>query len=225
MQNDKSFLASFFQKNSKFEKYFEILIEWNQRINLTAIVDRDEVFKKHFLDSVLCEYLIEKGASVLDIGSGAGFPALPLAILRDDANFLLIETVGKKIKFLNEVIDVLKIGNARALNMRIEDLKKVEGSKFDYVTAKAVAKLNILAEYALPYLKIGGRLIAYKSSNVDEELIEAKSAIKIMGGILDDVIEMDLDEDIKRKFVVIKKIAECDKKYPRDGNKPRLKPL
>jgi len=226
MKKDNSYLPAFLEKNKdEFEKYFEMLAEWNDKINLTTIINREDVFIKHFLDSVLPIDFIDSAASVLDIGSGAGFPALPLAIMRKDLNFCLVESVGKKGAFLNEVIRKLAMANCEVWNGRIEDLKNVNDKKFDFVSAKAVARLNVLIEYGMPYLKVGGKLIAYKSSDVDEEIEEAKNALRIMGGEVEKTIEMDLDEQTKRKFIFIKKIQECDKKYPRQGNKPRLKPL
>jgi len=225
MENSKSFLPAFLNKNREFEIYFQLLIKWNEKINLTTIIEREDVFKKHFLDSILAETFINNGARVLDIGSGAGLPALPLAIIREDLNFLLVECVGKKARFLDEVIKELALANCEVWNGRIEDLKKSEKIRYDYVTAKAVASLATLIEYALPYLKIGGRLLAYKSSDVDDELINAKNALIVMGGEVEKIEELFLDSNIKRKFIFIKKIKECDNKYPRDGNKPRIKPL
>ncbi|MCL2556010.1 MAG: 16S rRNA (guanine(527)-N(7))-methyltransferase RsmG [Firmicutes bacterium] len=232
MENSKSFLpaflqksTAFLQKNEKFEKYFEILINWNNKINLTTIIEKEEVYLKHFLDSIIAEEFIDNGASVLDIGSGAGFPALPLAIIREDINFLLVEAVGKKVNFLNEVIKELAITNSKVIHSRIEDLKKINKTKYDYVTAKAVAKLNTLIEYALPYLKIGGKLIAYKSNDIDEEIKDAKNALCELCGEIVKIGEIQLDENIKRKIIVIQKIKENNNKYPREGNKPRIKPL
>ncbi|MBQ4049304.1 MAG: 16S rRNA (guanine(527)-N(7))-methyltransferase RsmG [Clostridia bacterium] len=205
-----------------YEKYYEFLTEWNEKINLTTITQKDEVYKKHFLDSILIKDEFKSGARVLDIGSGAGFPAVPLKIEREDLNFTLIDSVGKKVDFLNNLIAHLELKNIVAIKSRIEEHKVFD---YDYVTSRAVAPLCVLVEYCLPFLKEGGVMVAYKSVNCDEELQEAKKAIELLGGKVDKIEEKSLDEETKRRFIFIKKIKPSPKGYPRGQNKPRLKSI
>lgn len=206
----------------KFDKYREMLVEWNNKFNLTSITDKAEVELKHFIDSLAGLSFIN--GSVLDVGSGAGFPSLPLAIIRQDCKFTLADATGKKITFLNEVIQELELTNARTIHIRAEDLPKDE--YYDCVVARAVAPLNVLAEYCIPFLKIGGEFIAYKAYDIDEELNASKTAIHILGAKTDKVVEVPLFEsEIIRKLVIIKKISKTKPIYPRSGNKPKLAPL
>lgn len=206
----------------KFDLYYDLLIEWNKKFNLTAVTERDKVELLHFKDSLLGEDLFEEGAKVLDVGSGAGFPAIPLKIVRNDLAFTLIDSVNKKTEFLKEVISRLELSDIRAIHTRIEDLKERD---FDVVCARAVAPLNVLAEYCLPFVKTGGKMIAYKSRDIDEEIDQARKAIEFLGGSEPITVERELGEEIKRKFVIIKKIKESPQGYPRGGNKPRSKPI
>lgn len=206
----------------RFETFFQMLIEWNQKFNLTAITQKEDVYIKHFLDSAVSLHYILPNAYVLDIGCGAGFPSIPLSLLRSDLRFLAIDSSAKKISFVNEVISNLNIKNFIALHTRIEDLKDFN---FDVTVSRAVAPMNILCEYALPFLKIGGLAIFYKT-DIEEELNTAKKAIKILGGSIKDVITFTLPKtDIFRSLVLIKKISDTPKIYPRPLNKPRKEPL
>ena len=213
-------------QSEQFYKYYCLLKEWNEKINLTTIIDEDEVIKKHFLDSVISVNQINFGARIIDIGSGAGFPGIPLKILRDDLNITLVDSVNKKVVFLNEVIKTLNLKNIFAIHSRIEDLanKKEYRERFDFVVSRAVSKLNTLCEYALPFLKINGKLIAYKAFNVDEEIDEAKNAIFVLGGQYVKTEKINFF-DMERNFIIVKKIKPTDKKYPRNGNKPRITPI
>lgn len=209
--------------DARFDKYFELLIETNEKINLTAITGREEVYKKHFYDSVLPEKLIPLHADVLDVGSGAGFPGIPLKLVRKDLNVTLLDSLKKRIDFLNRVINELAIDGIRAVHSRIEDLK--ERQNFDVVLTRAVAPLNTLCEYCLPFVKKGGFMLAYKGQNVSDEIQGAFKAASICGGGKLQVIEIPLDEQITRSFVIIPKEKDTPAKYPRGGNKPRLSPL
>ena len=209
--------------NEKFEKYYNLLIEWNEKFNLTSITEKDKVELLHFKDSILPADLIPQNAKVLDIGSGAGFPAIPLKIVRDDISITMVDSVNKKVTFLTEVIQSLGLKNITAVHKRIEELSKQE--KFDVVTSRAVAPLNVLCEYCLPFVKKNGFMLAYKSSNISEEIDGAKNAIKILGGGEAEIKEIELNEEITRTFVIIKKIKDTPSSYPRGGNKPRLKPI
>lgn len=208
-------------QDSRFETFYNELISYNQKVNLTAITQKDDVYLKHFLDSVTaCEFL-QPNAYVLDIGCGAGFPSIPLKLLRPDLKFLLIDSSAKKINFVNHIIQTLNLSDIFAMHTRIEELKNQD---FDYTLARAVAPLNVLCEYSLPYLKLGGQAIFYKS-DISQELPSAQNAIEFLGGKVRTIFEFDLEQDIKRSFVIIQKIKQTPAGYPRPLNKPRKNPL
>ena len=214
------------QQAEMFEKYYNMLIEANNKINLTSITEQRDVIVKHFLDSVIASNFIPKGVRVIDIGCGAGFPSIPIKIMREDLDFLLVDSVNKKVNFVNEAITNLEMQNISALHSRIEDLahKTEYCEKFDIVVSRAVAKLNTLCEYAIPFLSVGGIFVAYKSDSIEEELEEAKKAISLLGGQIDKIFNCEI-EDNKRSLIIIKKVKQTPEKYPRDKNKPRLDPL
>lgn len=211
---------------SQFEMYYNLLIEWNEKFNLTAITDEDEVIEKHFIDSVLPHNVIKENSKIIDIGAGAGFPGIPLKILRPDLNFILIDSVNKKITFISEVISKLSLTGIVAIHTRIEDLaiNPAYREKLDICISRAVARLNTLVEYSLPFIKVGGEMVAYKSRQIDEEIEEAKKAIKLLGGKLKELTVNNL-ENSDRNVVVIEKISECPEKYPRSKNLPRTNPI
>ncbi len=210
---------------SQFETYYNLLKEWNEKFNLTTILSEEDVVIKHFLDSVLCVKNLKNGSKILDIGSGAGFPALPLKIVNDSLNITMIDSVNKKVTFLNEVISKLNLKNAHAYHTRAEDMAKGERREsFDYVVSRAVASLNTLSEYCLPFVKIGGYFVAYKSEKAEEEIELSGRAIEKLGGKIEKTDEIDLF-GAKRKFIYIKKISSTPKTFPRGKNKPRLAPL
>lgn len=210
-------------ENEKFDMYCKILIEWNEKINLTAITEPEEIKTKHFRDSVLPIDEIPENASLLDIGSGAGFPGIPLKIVRPDLKITLLDSLQKRIKFLDYAISALHLVNITCVHSRIEDFKPKES--FDVVTARAVAPLATLSEYALPFVKLGGKFIAYKSSNVNDELNAARKIISLCGGDNIEVKTAFLDETTVRSFVIVEKTKHCPPSYPRGGNKPRLSPI
>lgn len=207
-----------------FEKYYRILIEYNNKFNITAITEREEVIVKHFVDSSL---FVDKLSckNLIDVGSGGGFPAIPIKILNEDINLTLLEATGKKCDFLSAVVKELSLKNVSVINGRAEDFAKnpLYREKFDACSARAVAKLNTLCEYCMPFVKVKGKFYAFKGQ-VEEELAEAKNAIKILGGKLTNVYERDLF-DAKRTLVEIEKITNTDKKYPRGNGKERKCPL
>ncbi|MCL2370389.1 MAG: 16S rRNA (guanine(527)-N(7))-methyltransferase RsmG [Firmicutes bacterium] len=240
--------------NPKFETYYNYLIAENQKYNLTAITEREDVFAKHFEDSLAGADLIPNGASVLDIGAGAGFPSVPLKIVRDDITVTMLDSVGKKVDFLNRLVGILELEGIEAIHTRIEDYRlgnREQGignsgglgsnnsqklssksypliPKHDIVVARAVASLNILCEYALPFVKVGGSFVAYKAVGVEDEIKAAQNAIKILGGKIAQVKQVSLEckgEKLERNLVVVTKVADTPPKYPRSGNKPRLQPL
>lgn len=209
---------------NKFNRYYELLVEYNERFNLTAIVDKNEVIIKHFVDSLLGAKFFNKG-KLIDIGSGAGFPAIPLKIFNDNLEVTLVEATGKKCTFLEAVIKELDLKNIKVVNDRAEILGKNENfrEQFDYCSARAVARLNTLAEYCMPFVKVGGYFIPYKG-DVVEELADGKRAVKILGGKIEKVEEFSLEE-AKRSIVLVKKIEKTLNIYPRGNGKERKKPL
>ena len=208
-----------------FKTYFNLLKEWNEKFNLTTILNEEDIVVKHFLDSVLCVKSLKNGSKVLDIGSGAGFPALPLKIVNDTLDVTMIDSVNKKVTFLNEVISKLNLKNAHAYHTRAEDMAKGENrEKYDYVVSRAVASLNTLSEYCLPFVKINGYFVAYKSEKAEEEIEISNNAIAKLGGKIEKIDEIDLF-GAKRKFIYVKKVAHTPNIYPRGKNKPRLDPL
>ena len=215
-------------QENQFLTYFNELVEVNQYMNLTAIIEKEDVYRKHFLDSLeIVRALDQKEAYTLcDVGSGAGFPSIPLAIVDSNVNVTIIDALNKRIKFLNELTNKLGLNNVNALHKRAEDYVKEVGASFDVVTARAVARLNVLVELCLPLVKVGGKFIAMKGSSGQDELEEAKKGINILGGKIIDVIDVVLpDEEEKRQLIIIYKEKETPKKYPRSFAKIKERPL
>ena len=217
-------LSLTFEQAEKFEKYYELLLFYNSKFNITAITERREVIVKHFIDSVLG---VDKvcGKRLIDIGSGGGFPAIPLKIMNDNLSVTLLEATGKKCEFLKTVAKELNFKNVEVINDRAETLAKDPAFResFDVCSARAVARLNTLSEYCLPFVKIGGCFVAYKGDS-KEEVKEAESAVKTLGGKIKEVYEYDLEGAV-RTLVTIEKIKSTDKKYPRGNGKERKNPL
>lgn len=211
------------ERAAAFNRYAEMLRERNEKINLTAITEPEEVKVKHFLDSCSAAELLPGGASVLDIGSGAGFPGLPLKIVRPDLTVTLLDSVNKKVAFVSDVVAELKLSGVTAVHARIEDFP--HKGEYDAVVSRAVAELSTLAEYALPFVKIGGAFIAYKSEKAESEAEAAASAITLLGGRIREIREAFVATGLTRKLIIIDKIAPTPPKYPRGKNLPRLKPL
>ena len=211
----------------QFELYRALLLEYNQRYNLTTILEEKDMLFKHFLDSAAGVELFKQGAKVAEIGSGAGFPSIPLKILRDDLSFDLFESVGKKCEFLNAVVDKFGFKNMHIYNVRAEDAAR-DGKfreKYDHVTARAVARMNTLSEYCLPFVKVGGSFIAYKSGDVSE-IEEAQSAYKALGGKCGKILPYSLPEGYgERVLAVIDKVKPTPTRYPRGQGKERKQPL
>ena len=214
------------QKNQieKFDTFYNFLIEENQKYNLTAITDKNEFISKHIIDCLLPHYLFKENSKVVDIGSGAGFPAIPLKILRDDLDITMLDSVNKKTTFCNMAVEKLGLKNIRAEHTRIEDFAKKSFEKFDVCTSRAVANMQTLLEYALPLVKVGGVCILYKSQKLEEELSLSKNALNVLGGKVEKIEKYVLNEN-ERNVVIIKKVKTCPKNYPRGQNKPRIKPL
>lgn len=215
------------EKKEKFEAFRAYLSEFNQKYNLTAITEEKDVLYKHFVDSLAGESLIKKGAFCAEIGSGAGFPSIPLKIYREDLSFTLFESIGKKCDFLRFVVDKLQLNGVNICNMRAEDAARIEKyrEKFDCVVARAVAAMNTLCEYCMPFVKKGGIFAAYKSADV-AELVSAEHAAILLGGKKIEKYPYALPEGYgERILAVVEKIKNTPEKYPRGNGKERKNPL
>lgn len=211
-----------------FEKYYELLIQENEKYNLTTIIEGYDVWLKHFLDSVLPIDCFKNNSTILDIGGGAGFPSIPLKIVRPDLQIVIIESVGKKVDFMNMVIANLGLNQIEAIHNRCEEMAKSPKyrEKFDYVVARAVAPLSTLLEYTIPFIKFEGKLVLYKGANYKEEINNTTNTVKLLDCKLDKIIEKNIAEGgYGRIFLIYSKKSSTDKKYPRSQNKPRLSPL
>ena len=213
----------------RFEKYYDLLIRSNSRINLTAITKKEDVIIKHFIDSAaLLGYYDISGKTVIDVGTGAGFPGIPVRILCHDCEMVLLDSLKKRADFLNETISVLKLPGISVKCARAEDAAKNPSfrERFDVVTSRAVAGLNTLAEYCLPFVNIGGYFISYKGSNISDELSDAKKAISVFGGVVDKVESFVLpSSDIKRTLIFVRKTERTPDRYPRKAGIPLKRPL
>ena len=215
---------------SQFVTYYELLVEWNRFMNLTAITEFNEVCMKHFIDSIsLCNAIdCNKEYSIIDVGTGAGFPGIPLKIVFPSLKITLLDSLGKRVKFLNEVIDQLGLKNIEAIHGRAEDFAKPDllREKYDICVSRAVANLSTLSEYCLPYVKPDGFFISYKSEKIMEEINLAENAIEILGGEVYDQKEFMLPfSDIYRNLFMIKKVRNTPIKYPRKAGLPSKHPL
>lgn len=211
------------EKEELLERFFAFLSQENEKYNLTAVTDREEVYCKHFADSLLVVDKLKSG-TLLDVGSGGGMPAIPLAVAREDISFTLLEATGKKCEFLKQAISLLGLKNAVVVNGRAEELAKREmREKFDTVTARAVARLNTLSEYCLPFVKVGGTFVAYKG-NAEEEIKEAERAVSLLGGRLKESCAFSLG-GAKRTVLFIGKERPTPAQYPRGRGKERKNPL
>lgn len=218
----------------KFDQYYEILMKWNQICNLTAITDYEEVLLKHYVDSLTLKIPIDhdqnqsKKCRMIDVGTGAGFPGIPLKIANPDVEVVLLDSLNKRVKFLNEVIEQLELKQITAFHGRAEDFGRNADyrEKFDISVSRAVANLSVLLEYNLPFVKTGGYFVAYKSGTVDEEIKDAENALKLLGGEIGEVKRFKLpDSDMERTLIYVKKVRMLSKKYPRKAGLPAKEPL
>ncbi len=215
------------EKKEYFEAYYELLLTYNERFNLTSVTEREEVFHKHFLDSVAGEGFFEENAVCAEVGSGAGFPSIPLKLIREDLTMVLIESTGKKCEFLRAAVRELGLRNVTVMNARAEVLAKDAAfrEKFDVCFARAVARMNVLAEYCMPFVRIGGTFLAYKSDR-EEEQREARPAMTLFGGSNSGVIRYELPDNFGgRTLMFCQKIRPTPPKFPRGQGMERRSPI
>ena len=218
------------QQKKQFERYFELLVEWNEKINLTAITDKDEVYLKHFYDSIapILQGLIpNETIKLLDIGAGAGFPSLPMKILYPQLDVTIIDSLNKRINFLQLLAQELDFDDVHFYHGRAEDFAqdKKFRAQYDFVTARAVARMQVLSELTIPYLQVGGKLLALKASNAPEELLEAKNALNLLFSKVEDNLSYALPNGDPRYITVVEKKKETPNKYPRKAGMPNKRPL
>lgn len=215
-------------KIRNFFTYMEMLVEWNQKINLTAIVEMTDVIDKHFVDSLTISQYLKENARIIDVGTGAGFPGIPLKIARDDLQIDLLDSLNKRVNFLNEVINTLQLKNINAIHSRAEDeaIKSEKREKYDIAVSRAVANLPVLLEYLLPFVKLNGACICMKGANIEEELQSSKKALKELGGVIEAIHKFNLPgTDATRNIIIVRKIANTPPQYPRKAGTAAKNPI
>ncbi len=214
------------EKTETLERYMEDVLRWNEKVNLTAITDREEFVQKHLIDSLLCAETLEftASSSICDVGTGGGFPGVPLAVCYPDKDFVLMDSLAKRIRIVQQICDGLGIENARAVHGRAEDLARLDEYRdgFDLCVSRAVASMSVLCEYCLPFVKPGGHFIAYKGADCESEIGDAREAIRILGGEVPEIRKL---AHLGHSLVVIKKICPTPDAYPRKAGTPARKPL
>ena len=212
----------------KFYRYMELLIEWNEKMNLTAIIEPNEIILKHFVDSLTIIKYLKNVKTLVDVGTGAGFPGIPVAIMMSNLEITLVDSLNKRLIFLEEVIKELKLTNVKLVHSRAEEFgqNKMYREKFDIATSRAVANLSTLSEYLIPLVKINGNIISMKAAQAEEEIEQAKNAIKELGGKINKIKEFNLPQsDIGRTIILISKEKQTPAKYPRKAGTPNKEPI
>ena len=218
------------EQYNKFIKYMKLIQEWNEKVNLTAITEDEEVVKKHFIDCIKAykSEELKNAETIIDVGTGAGFPGIPIAIMDEDKKITLLDSLNKRINFLNLVINELGLKNVKTIHSRAEDGAKTKElrEKFDIATSRAVANMAVLSEFCLPYVKVGGSFVALKGPAVEEELEGSRNAIGVLGGKLKNIIEVEIEgKDLNHNIVIVSKIKECPSNYPRKAGVVSKKPI
>ena len=215
---------------NKYQRYMEGVLDWNEKVNLTNITDPEEFVIKHFIDSIICiDYPeFEEAGKIIDVGTGGGFPGVPLAIAAPDKEFILMDSLNKRLKIIDELCGQIGIGNVTTVHARAEELakNKAHREQYDLCVSRAVANMATLAEYCLPFIKIGGCLMAYKGPDAEREVEEARKALYLLGGQVEEIREGNLKEfGIDHKVVIIKKVKNTPSKFPRKAGTPAKEPL
>ena len=218
------------KKYEQFMQYKDLIKEWNEKVNLTAIKEDEEIVKKHFIDSMKVFKFneLKNAKDVIDIGTGGGFPGIPMKIIKPEINIVLLDSLNKRINFLNEVIRELGLENIKAIHGRAEDYaQEVQyREKFDVAVSRAVANLTVLSEFCIPYVKVGGYFVAMKGPAVEEEIKQSQNAIRMLGGKIEHIEKVQIeDSDLNHNLVIISKIAQTHKKYPRKAGMVTKNPL
>lgn len=208
-----------------FYQYMLLLLEWNEKINLTAIKNENEFIVKHFIDSLTINRYIQPREKLIDVGTGAGFPGLPLKLFHEELSVTLIDSVGKKVNVLKDVISKLNLKGIEAIHTRAEDFAKENREKYDIAVSRAVANMSTLVEYLSPFVKVGGKIICMKGPSYEEELESARKAINILGGTVEKVESFFIDGELERNVIIIRKVKETPKQYPRGQSKPLKDPI
>ena len=218
----------FMEQTEQFFEYMNLLIEWNEKMNLTAITDPEEIILKHFIDSITILKELEDDSTVVDVGTGAGFPGIPLSIMNPTLKITLVDSLNKRLIFLQEVVNKLNLKNVEIVHARAEEFgqNKKYRECFDVSTSRAVANLSTLSEYLIPLVKVNGKVISMKASEAREEINEAKKAIEILGGTIEKIDEFNLPQsDIGRTVIIIRKNKQTPNKYPRKPGTPSKEPI
>ena len=213
---------------NKFYKYMSLLIEWNEKINLTAITEPKDIILKHFIDSMTISKYIKDSDRIIDVGTGAGFPGIPIKIIKEENEIVLLDSLNKRISFLNEVIKELGLNNINCIHSRAEEAGRNKNfrEKFDISTSRAVANMSVLSEYLIPFTKMGGKVIFMKGSEIEQELEDSKNAIKLLGGKINKIDNFYLpNSDMQRNIILIDKIEKTNSKYPRKPGTPTKEPI
>lgn len=215
------------EKIKLFYDYMKYLLEWNEKINLTAIKDEKEFVVKHFVDSLTISEIVGDNKRIIDVGTGGGFPGIPLKLSKENLDVTLIDSVNKKVMVLNDIINKMNLSNIEAIHTRAEDLaqNKEYREDFDIAVSRAVSNMNTLVEYLIPFVKVGGYVICMKGPGYEEELEASKNAINILGGQIEEIKEMQINNELIRNIVIIKKIKSTNTKYPRGQGKPLREPI
>ncbi len=211
----------------KFYKYMIGIIEWNKKINVTSITDEKMFIVKHFIDSLTVNQYLEGKESIIDIGTGAGFPGIPLKIVNEDKRFVLIDSINKKLNVIRNINEDIKLKNLEIIHSRAEDLanKSEYREMFDIATTRAVSNFSTILEYMLPFVKVGGLAICMKGPNYEKELSDGKRAIDLLGGKLEKIESINIENKLERNLIIIKKIKNTPSKYPRGKGKPLKEPI
>lgn len=211
----------------QFYQYMKGVVDWNEKINVTAITDENMFIVKHFIDSLTVNKYIENNKKIIDIGTGAGFPGIPLKILNPDVEITLIDSVNKKLNVIRDLSEKIHLNDIQIIHTRAEDLANDMNYRetYDVATTRAVSNFSTIVEYMLPFVKVGGYAVCMKGPNYKEELYEANNAINILGGKIEKIESLNVNEDNERNIIIIKKVKETPKKYPRGQGKPLKEPI